>query len=232
MIRAVVFDLDDTLISEYEYIQSGYRHISKVISKKINKSKDEIFNDLLSILKIDSKNVFNQLLDKYKIEYDAYDIKELVNEYRIHFPTIKLFADVHPTIKKLKEENIKIGLITDGYSVAQKNKIISLEIEHLFDYLIVTDDYGRDFWKPSPKSFELMQKKLAVNFDEMIYVGDNPEKDFYIQSLYPIYTVRISRPSSVYKDAQYLSGLQEHFAINSLEELLEFIIEIGEKNND
>lgn len=36
LIKAIVFDLDDTLISEHEYIKSGYKHISQTLSKKIN----------------------------------------------------------------------------------------------------------------------------------------------------------------------------------------------------
>lgn len=230
MIKAVVFDLDDTLISEYEYIQSGYKHISEIISEKSNIDKDKIYTDLITLFDSNSKKVFNQLLDNYKIEYNTDEINTLVNEYRSHIPNIKLYDDVLLCIKELKEQNIKIGLITDGYAVAQKNKISSLEIDYLFDYIIVTDDYGRDFWKPSPKPFELMQENMSVNFNEMVYIGDNPEKDFYIQSIHPIHTIRINRPLSIYKNSQYLSDYKEHMAINSLDELFEYIKKVKEED--
>ena len=62
MVKAVIFDLDDTLISERQYIESGYRHISKVLSKKLNKNEDELYQLLLNLLDESPKNVFNRLL--------------------------------------------------------------------------------------------------------------------------------------------------------------------------
>lgn len=231
MIKAVVFDLDDTLISEYEYIKSGYKHIAQLLSEKINANPKNIFNELVYIFKNNPEKVFNQLLDKYEIDYTMENIKELVNEYRGHTPEIRLYDDVIPCINALIEKDIKIGLITDGYANAQKNKINSLGIEDLFDYIIVTDDYGKDFWKPSSRPFELMQEKLSVNFNEMIYIGDNPEKDFYIHSIYPIYTIRINRETSIYKDAHYLSNVKENISINNLDKLTEIIKEIEDIEN-
>lgn len=223
LIKAIVFDLDDTLISEHEYIKSGYKHISQTLSKKINIDEKKIYNDLTLIFKENPKRVFNKLFDKYKIDYTMDTIKRLVDEYRGHMPDIRLYNDVIPCITTLKENNMKIGLITDGYSITQKNKINSLEIEHLFDYIIVTDDYGRDFWKPSPKPFELMKNQLDVEYDEMIYVGDNPEKDFFIQKIHPLYTVRVKRKNNVYNEADYLEGIKENKTIYNLNEIFEFI---------
>jgi putative hydrolase of the HAD superfamily len=53
----------------------------------------------------------------------------------------------------------------------------------------------------------------------MMYVGDNPEKDFYIGKIYSIKTVRINR-NGLYSGASYLHGVKENISITSLSELL------------
>ena len=68
-------------------------------------------------------------------------------------------------------------------------------------------------------AFKLMRDKFELDFGEMMYVGDNPEKDFYIGKIYPITTVRINR-NGLYSDASYLNGFRENTSITSLSELL------------
>ena len=71
----------------------------------------------------------------------------------------------------------KIGIITDGRPEGQRAKLDALEIET--EYIIVTDELGgTEFRKPSTKAFCLMQKVLKIPFSRMVYVGDNPQKDF------------------------------------------------------
>ena len=57
MIKAVIFDLDDTLISEYDYIKSGYRVISKKIKEdyKLENSEEQIYNLMWELFENDSK---------------------------------------------------------------------------------------------------------------------------------------------------------------------------------
>lgn len=89
---------------------------------------------------------------------------------------------------------------------------------HYFDEVIITEELGRKYWKPHPKAFEIMREKLDVEFNEMVYIGDNPEKDFYIGKKYPITTVRVLR-EGVYKDKAYLEDIKETYVINDLNEI-------------
>lgn len=218
MVRAIIFDLDDTLISERKYIESGYRHIAKLLSNRYAKDAKELYELLNILFKNSAKNVFNRLLDDIGISYTNDIILELVREYRNHLPSIEFFDDVVPCLGLLKEKNVKTGVITDGYSNAQRNKLTVLKASNHFDEIIVTDELGREFWKPHPKPFEIMKEKLSVEFEEMVYVGDNPEKDFYISSIYPIKTIRISR-EGIYKNKNYLNNIKEHHLIQSLIEI-------------
>jgi putative hydrolase of the HAD superfamily len=145
-------------------------------------------------------------------------ILDLVKEYRGHFPDIKFYEDVLTCLSELKGLGIKVGIITDGYAIAQRQKLKAVQADKYFDEIIVTDELGRDYWKPHPKAFELMKEKFKVNFDEMIYVGDNPEKDFYISRTYPIKTVRILR-DGVHNDKGCLEGIEADISINYLQEI-------------
>lgn len=222
MVKAVVFDLDDTLISEKEYIRSGYNHIAKVLSVRIGKDEDIIFSDLIELFHHSPKNVFNKLYEKYSIEYSKEEIINLVKEYRNHYPDVKFYDDVIPCLNTLKESGIKTGIITDGYAIAQRQKLSAIDADKYFDEIIVTDEIGREFWKPHPRAFELMKEKLNVDFDDMIYVGDNPEKDFYISKLYPIKTIRITR-DGIYKDRCYLYEIKEDYVVDNLKKLSDLL---------
>jgi len=219
-IKAALFDLDDTLISEHHYIESGYRHISKILSEKHNKDSGELYNTLTSLFNESPKNVFNRMLDSLEIEYTKDMIMELVEAYRSHLPKISFFDDVSPCLSFMKEQGLRTGIITDGFAVAQRQKLKAVNAEKYFDEIIVTDELGidRKYWKPHPLAFKMMKQKFNIAFEEMVYIGDNPEKDFHISQELPIKTIRIFR-NGVHTNKQYLAGVKEHHSIHNLGEL-------------
>lgn len=223
MIRAVIFDLDDTLISEEEYIKSGFTHISNLLKIQTGKDSAYLFNELMSLYKADPKNVFNRLYDKLQVSYTESQVIDLVKEYRSHKPLIKYYDDVTPCLNILKANGIKLGIITDGYAVAQKLKLEAVNAYKYFEEIIITDELGKEYWKPSPLPFEIIRDKFNVKFDEMIYIGDNPEKDFYISSIYPMKTFRILRLNGVHQENDYLASIKENYRINSLDEIMSII---------
>lgn len=224
MVKAVVFDLDDTLISEREYIKSGFKVISLYLSKEYNLEQKEVFNLMNELFQESSKQLFNRLLDKLKINYDLEYIKKLVKIYREHEPDIKFFDDVLPTIKELKKRGYKLGIITDGYKETQRAKIKALKCEELFDEIIITDELGREFWKPHKKSYEIMKKKFNCEYKNMIYVGDNEEKDFITCKELGIKTFKVIRENCIYENVKtYSEKYKANKSIKFFSELLELI---------
>ena len=223
MIKAVIFDLDDTLISEKEYIRSGFREVAINISKEYNLKRDNVYELLLDIFEKDSKNVFNRLLDKLNISYEIDDIKKLVDIYRGHKPEIKLYDDAKYILDTLYKKGIKLGIITDGYKITQRNKLEALNIEDYFEYIVVTDELGREFWKPHSRPYEIMRDKLNLDYDEMVYVGDNVSKDFVTANKLGMNTIFINRIGGVYSgiemDDEYLANL-EVFNLKELKNLI------------
>lgn len=218
MIKAVVFDLDDTLISEKQYVESGFRYVASLIHCRFGISEERAFSDLMNLFRESSQNVFNRLLNFYEIENSHETIIELISEYRNHHPEINFYDDVLPCIAQLKSMGIKVGIITDGYSDTQRRKLEAVHAYDYFDEIIITDELGREFSKPHNKPFEIMREKLNVEFDEMVYVGDNPEKDFFISSIHPLITVRINR-CGIYSGKDYHMGVKEMVSIKELNNL-------------
>lgn len=218
MIKAVIFDLDDTLISERAYIESGFWHISGLLAKRLEIGKEDIFNRLMELFSSDSKNVFNRLLNQLEFSYTNEFVLHLVTEYRSHFPDIEFYEDVIPCLDFLKSKRLKTGIITDGFEITQRRKMESLKASHLFDLVIYTDELGGEYWKPHPLAFEIMKERLEVEYHEMIYIGDNPNKDFYIKKIHRIHTIRIQR-NGIYNDRSYLEGIKADYEIKSLAEL-------------
>src|SRR5690606_1335448 len=175
------------------------------------------------LLKDSAKNVFNRLLERLGIVYTKENILELVEEYRNHMPDISFFDDVLPCLEQLKYREIKTGIITDGYANAQKLKLKAVNAFNYFEEIIVKDELGREYWKPHPKPFEMIKEKLNIGFHEMVYVGDNPEKDFFIKSIYPVKTIRIFRVNGVYNNKPYYNSIEEDYKLNNLTELHQLI---------
>lgn len=212
MIKAVIFDLDDTLISEKEYVKSGFKQVAIKIAEKYRLDKSKVYELLLNTFEEDSKMVFNRVLDKLNIYYEKKDIKNLIDIYRGHKPDIKLYDDAKYILDVLYKKGIKLGIITDGYKISQRKKLEVLDIDKYFEYIVVTDELGREFWKPHSKSYEIMKNKLNLDYNEMVYVADNVLKDFVTANKLGIKTVLINRGDSIYSrieiNENYLSDLE------------------------
>ena len=168
-IEGVIFDLDDTLYSEKDYVRSGYSKIA----------------DFLAIPSAAQKlwRYFEQrkpAIDLYLSEIGKNDLKEeCLSVYRNQVPDIQLYDGVSEMLARLKQRGKKLGIITDGRVEGQQNKITALGLSSLTDDIIITDALGgAEFRKPNQAAFQIMQERWQIPFQKMIYIGDNPLKDF------------------------------------------------------
>ena len=223
MIKAIIFDLDDTLYNEVDFVKSGYKVISKKISKDYNIKESLIYEKLITLFNKSSKNVFNRLLDDLSIKYDTNYINELITLYREHYPNIKLTNEVIEILTNLKSKGYVLGIISDGNYITQKNKCDALKLNKYFDEIILTDKYGKEYWKPNPYTFKLFIKKFKLYEENIIYIGDNPKKDFYIKQYLNIKTTRLYNPKGVYYKEEYLEGIKEDYKITKISEIKNII---------
>lgn len=167
-IKGVIFDLDDTLYSEKEYVRSGYKAVSDFLGGGYEEKLWEYFED--NMLAID------ELLE----EIGKTDKKEQVLAiYRSVKPEIHLYEDAKTVLTKLRKKGIRTGIITDGRPEGQRNKIEALCLEDFVDDIIITDELGGvQFRKPCDIAFRILQNRWRLSASEIIYVADNPSKDF------------------------------------------------------
>lgn len=161
----VVFDLDDTLYNELEYLKSAYKAIAKHLELGNWKS---LYSFMFSLYRC-KENVFNILAKTYNV-----DINMLIEMYRNHSPEIQLFEGVLDILKNIKANNGKLGIITDGRVKTQLAKIKALGIDGIFDKIIISEALGTE--KPNKANFKAIESVLFGS--NYYYIADNYKKDF------------------------------------------------------
>lgn len=189
MIKCLIFDLDDTLYYEKTYVLEAFKNVCEYLSFKYKKDYDEIYKRCIRILdEYGRGKIFNILCNEYGFEEN---IKGLVEIYRSTKPNLKLYEESEEIFNFAKENNIKLGIITDGCSKVQWNKIKALKLEEKMDKIIVTDDYGNGYGKPHEKSYKEIIECFNLASYECVYIGDNPNKDFIGAKKLGMKTIRI-----------------------------------------
>ena len=168
-IKGVIFDLDDTIYSEKEYVRSGFKAIAAYLGK------EEYTTRLWQLFEEGSPAI-----DKLLIEIGREEEKRrALDLYRNHKPTIHVYDGVIELITDLKAQGYKIGIITDGRPEGQRNKIKALGLDAIVDDIIITDELGGiQFRKPCDIAFRIMQTKWKLPASQIVYIGDNTDKDF------------------------------------------------------
>lgn len=230
MIKAVVFDLDDTLISETHYQASARSAVLNHLAELTGISLEEIVAESKVADEGPREYYFQSLLPKLGMEASPEAVTNLIDIHREHTPSISWYPDVLETLEGLRSLGVKLGVITDGYSVAQHQKLMAVEAATHFDAIVVSDDLGREFWKPHQKTFLKIAGELNADPEELIYVGDNPEKDFYISKSLPITTVRIKREDALKAGRAYRGDVVEDYAVDSLVDLVELCKRLNEES--
>ncbi|KAB8321057.1 HAD family hydrolase [Tolypothrix campylonemoides VB511288] len=215
--KVLVFDLDDTLFPEHEFVFSGFQAVSDWVQ-----SKYEIYGffDVAWKLFKEGKRgkIFDQTLDDLEIKYEPSLIQELVQVYREHKPAISLHKDAQWVLDNLKSEK-QLAIITNGFLKTQQNKVRALGIESSFDEIVYCDVYGSKNWKPSPVPYEKMMEFTGFEGDEYMYIGDHPYKDFVAAKKLGWITLRICRKDGEYANVMAEENQDAHFKIKSLYEL-------------
>ena len=219
MIKALLFDLDDTLYPEKKFVDSGFKTVSHAMADKLGIRQTVLYGQLIRTFRKGSRGkIFDIALKKIGVQPSRQLISEMVHLYRIHTPKIKPYDDV-PTCLRYLTKMYRLGLITDGYGDIQRRKIEALSIDRFFQLVIFSDDLSKGNWKPSPVPYEAALSKFHVLPHEAIYVGDNPYKDFIAARQLGLTTVRIKRKGGEYSSIRLDAMHEADHEIKSLEEL-------------
>ena len=206
-IKGVIFDLDDTLYSEKEYVKSGYKAVSGYLGGEYEEKLWSFFEE--------GRSAIDELLKELGHEDKKAEVLEV---YRSHKPAIHLYPGVAEMIEELKAKGIKVGIISDGRPEGQRKKLDALGLE--VDDVIITDELGGvQFRKPCDIAFRILVTRWRLNPADVVYIGDNPTKDFQAPQQLGMKSLWFMNEDGLYADA---TGF-DRWKISSLDELFSII---------
>ena len=197
MTRAWIFDLDDTLYLERDYVLSGFRAVDNWAQSSINISGFlPIAWDLF--LSGVRGTTITRAFETLGRPLTVPETTTAVNIYRSHEPDIKLCPDASDLLDRLSQSGDRVGIITDGPAASQRAKLRALKLDCRGYTTVITDDYGATWHKPNTLAFEHVQAKIGLEPRCFTYIADNPLKDFTAPRLLGWKTIRVVRSLGLY----------------------------------
>lgn len=225
MIEVVVLDLDDTLYLERDYVRSGFSSIAAHLEGLEVGSAETIFEHLWNQFELGRRrDAFDNLIEEFPTVADVASVESLVKRYRDHSPTISLAEP--DSFLRLRGSGVELALISDGHPQVQQLKLDSLGVGHAFSPLVLTGKWGRAFWKPHHRAFELIETAFGLYGTKLAYVADNPSKDFIPPNERGWLSVRLRMPGQLHEhsEPQNRAGAAQ-MEVASVAEILEEIRE-------
>ncbi|SFM88995.1 HAD family hydrolase [Methanolobus profundi] len=175
MIKVIIFDLDNTLYNEKEYVISGFKAVALFLAREKSLDYCTVYSSLLESFVINERGKnFNYLCNKLNIDKSI--IRRLVDVYREHYPEISLKEDIEMFLLELSRK-YKLCLLTNGWLLPQKMKVESLRLDRYFDTIYYSQQDGLDLAKPHPKYFMKILQFYKIEASEALMIGDDPVAD-------------------------------------------------------
>lgn len=217
----LVFDLDDTIYDEILFVKSGYYSVAAFLEKQFDVPKEVAFKLMIERFSKDGRdNIFDYVL-RIINHYSKKNVKKCLNTYRSHKPDIQLDPEAVDCFNRFKA--IPLYIVTDGNKVVQKNKIDALGVKEYVKKAIPTHLYGLGYAKPSPLVLQKIAKWEATSPSKIVYIGDNPNKDFVGIKPLGFKTIRIMK--GMFRHLYLSSAHEAHLRINSLDDLTAELIQ-------
>ena len=180
MIKAVIFDLDNTLLDFIKMKREAVQNA--LLSMKeagLELDISESYKQVMSIYESEGwehQQVFDKFLnDQIGYVDNKYLAAAIVAYRRGKEANLKAYPNVHRTLNHLMKSGIRLAIVSDAPSREAWMRIYYLNLHHMFDVVVTFDDSNER--KPSPKPFNLVLEKLGLNKEEVVMIGDWPERD-------------------------------------------------------
>jgi putative hydrolase of the HAD superfamily len=180
MIRAVVFDLDNTLVDFMAMKRQAVdAAVTSMIDAGLKLSTEEVHSRIEAIYKergIEFQNVFDQLLyDIFqKVDYKILSAG-IIAYRRAREAALVPYPHVYMTLFELTKRGLKLAVVSDAPAREAWLRLCYLNLHHIFDSVVTYDDTGER--KPSPVPFQKVLDNLKVEGNEALMIGDWAERD-------------------------------------------------------
>ncbi len=221
MIKAVFFDIDDTL-----YDTSGFARLARkaainvMIDAGLPLSSDEAYKLLKEIIKEKGSNYdkhFNILTKRvFGEEKPLLIALGMITYHNVKFALLRLFPKTPSTLIYLKSKGYHLGVISDGITIKQWEKLIRLGLNHFFDEVVTSEEAGVE--KPDEKIFRLALDCMGCQPTKSIMIGNKFNKDI-------IGAINIGM-SAILVNSELTSDEKEYLEENNIE--LDVVSNIGD----
>jgi putative hydrolase of the HAD superfamily len=218
-VHTLVFDLDDTLYPERDYVLSGFAAVGSWLERE-----HAITGFTPKATELFGAGRRGHIFDEALLALGAaVPVTRLLDVYRQHEPELRLDSAAM-AILEWARPLFRLGVVTDGYLDVQRGKAEALGLRRWTDHIVFSDQWGREAWKPSRRPFEEMMRQLPGTPAGFVYIGDNPRKDFIAPRALGWHSVRLRRPGGEY--AGYEPGKEEmaEREVTSLAELRRLVV--------
>tara|TARA_B110000116_G_C16623026_1_gene484652 strand:+ start:148 stop:828 length:681 start_codon:yes stop_codon:yes gene_type:complete len=225
MIKAVIFDLDNTLL---DFMQMKSKSISSaidgMISVGMNIDKEQSSKEIYDIYEkkgYEHQEVFNEfIVNKLGDINYKYLAAGIVEYKKAKEKSLNLYDDVIPTLKQLTAMQLKLGIVSDAPSREAWIRLYTLQLHNVFQNVVTFNDTG--FHKPAKEPFIRISEKLSVNLNECIMVGDWPDRDIKGAK-----DVGMKTAFAKYGSTQNINNSGADYDLNSVSELVGIIKDIN-----
>ncbi|QIK64969.1 HAD family hydrolase [Nocardioides sp. HDW12B] len=232
MIRGVVLDVDDTVYLERDYVRSGFEAVGSWADTSLGVSGVSAVAWRLFESGVRGRTLTNALAQQ-GVEVTPSVRDEAIAVYRSHRPRIEPLPDTRIFLDRLRRP---WGVVTDGPAVSQRAKCEALGLGGAAA-LIVTAELGTS--KPDQRCFEEVELALGLSGPDLVYVADNPHKDFDGPLARGWRVLRVRRPESLHESADSPRGVGEVSSLEPVNDLggaseqalAELLRELGRPNH-
>jgi putative hydrolase of the HAD superfamily len=221
-IGSVIFDFDNVLYDEKDYIYAAFRRIARFLSERCRFSENEVYSKLVCDFEKKGSlytKLFNDAVDDLGLDQNL--VPEILRLYATVDSPIELFPETTKTLLSLRHLGLKLALVTNGNDRIQHNKVRLLGVEKFFDVVIYARETPSAKEKPDPEVYNLALQKLGMGAGEAVCVGDNPYTDFWGAKKLGILTVRVL--CGEFKDVHLSDDYEAEIVLHNLAEFLEVV---------
>ena len=194
-VRAIIFDLDDTLYPRDHFVFSGFAAVARHCEQRWGVSALSAFSTLCGARVAGrAGSEFQALCEDSDVPPDA--VGELLHVFRTHEPDLSLPQSSRSALEGLRRDGWRIGVLTNGTPDVQARKVAALGLPHLVDEVVYATDCV-DGGKPAPGAFRAALARLDVPASRAVCVGDDLRCDVYGARAAGLATIRVRRPEGV-----------------------------------
>jgi putative hydrolase of the HAD superfamily len=173
MSPALIFDLDDTLYPERQFVRSGFRAVASEVTRRFGVPPRAALATLVRALRQGNRG---QALQDLCRQHDLPStiVPELVEIIRAHVPTLRLPASSASVLACARRRGWRVGVLTNGRPDVQARKAAALGLGALVDTVVYAHDCGSRLGKPAREPFETVLARLGSPPEDGVFVGDDP----------------------------------------------------------